>query len=185
MSISSLNSLAAMAARPVGNTTPVQPVQRVKQIEREDQPKTLPQEPVQDPDEYTQAPPKPSAGLYYVGQDEEGQRQIFFDAPSDTPNAQNAPEDAQDKEAYAAPAAPKKADKSETLTTDTDKVDAEIRRLRNRQSELKQQVNQAANDPERQAELQKKLNQAENELRAKDNDAYRRQNAQYTEGTPF
>lgn len=177
MSISSLNSLAAMAARPVGNTTPVQPVQRVKQIEREDQPKTLPQEPVQDPDEYTQAPPKPSAGLYYVGQDEEGQRQIFFDAPSDTPNAQNAPEDAQDKEAEAAP--------SETLTTDTDKVDAEIRRLRNRQSELKQQVNQAANDPERQAELQKKLNQAENELRAKDNDAYRRQNAQYTQGTPF
>lgn len=181
--ISSLNSLASLATRPVGNTQPVQPVQRVKQIEREDQPQKLPKTPAQDPDQYTQAPPKPSAGLYYVGQDEEGQRKIFFDEPTDGAKAPEAPKAAEAPEAV--PAADKKdGQKANTLTTNTDKVDAEIRQLRNKQSKLQQQVNQTA-DPDRKAELQKKLNQAESELRTKDNDSYRRQNAQYTEGTPF
>lgn len=65
-------------------------------------------------------------------------------------------------------------------TVSTDKVDSEIKKLKEQRQATKQQLNQAEN-PEEKATLQKKLANIEMELQAKDNDAYRKQNATYTE----
>ena len=62
--------------------------------------------------------------------------------------------------------------KSTTLSTD--KVDAEIRKLKLRKAQLEQQITTAANPN---ADLQRQLTQIDNELRLKDNDTYRKQNA--------
>lgn len=61
--------------------------------------------------------------------------------------------------------------------TNTDKVDREIKHLREKQKQLQQQIKSAYGDEEKVKELQKKLAQVESELMQKDNDTYRRQNS--------
>ena len=65
---------------------------------------------------------------------------------------------------------------SSSTTTDTDKVDQEIERLKQKRNELSQSV-QKETDMRRREELQKQLSQVEQELAQKDNDNYRRQQA--------
>ncbi|MBR3748014.1 MAG: hypothetical protein IKN27_13745 [Selenomonadaceae bacterium] len=64
--------------------------------------------------------------------------------------------------------------KKESTTADTDKVDAEIRKLKLKKSQIEQKISSEANPNE---DLQRQLAQIENELRRKDNDTYRRANA--------
>lgn len=66
---------------------------------------------------------------------------------------------------------PKKA------TTNTDKVDREIEKLKEQKKQLEQQIKAASGDAEKVKELEKKLAQVEGELSQKDNDTYRRRNA--------
>lgn len=87
-------------------------------------------------------------GLYRVGQDEDGRRKIFFDDPKKT---------------------------EEKCVADTDQVDREIKRLKEKRQQLEQQIRSASGDPEKVQELERKLAQVENELSQKDNDTYRRQ----------
>lgn len=91
---------------------------------------------------------KQSAGLYRLAHDEDGTPRIEFDRPEDTVET----------------------------TINTDAVDQEIQALKKKQETLKQQLNAAA-DPAEAENLEKQLAQTESELRQKDNDAYRRQNA--------
>lgn len=93
---------------------------------------------------------KPS-GLYRVGTDENGNRKVFFDDP-------------------------KKAGKpAEKCTGNTDMVDREIKRLKEKKQQLEQQIQSAAEDEQKVKELEEKLAQVESELSQKDNAAYRRQ----------
>lgn len=142
-------------------------------------------------DAYTPSMPedRQPTGLYKVVPDEEGKPTIEFDdprkqqepdklldslkanrlQPSDEPPAkENGP---------ARSSAPEK--EPEICTTNTDKVDREIRMLKDKAEQVEQQL-RAASGTEREEALEKQLRQLENELRQKDNDGYRRQNALVT-----
>ncbi|MBR1740505.1 MAG: hypothetical protein IJ733_01295 [Lachnospiraceae bacterium] len=66
--------------------------------------------------------------------------------------------------------------KTNSTTTNTDRVDKEIERLKEKKQKIEQQI-RATEDDTRKAALQIQLRQIEMELSEKDNDAYRRQNA--------
>lgn len=71
-------------------------------------------------------------------------------------------------------------DDPKKCTTNTDKVDREIKKLKEQKQQLEQKINAAAGDEEKVKELEKKLSQVEGELSKKDNDTYRRQNAVFS-----
>lgn len=73
-----------------------------------------------------------------------------------------------------------KKDGGEEVTASTDKVDAEIKKLKEKKAKLEQEIARAQDDPEKLEKLQKQLDQVENELRVKDTDSYRRQHMQIT-----
>ena len=138
-------------------------------------------------------------GLYWVGQDENGNRKIFFDDPK--AGHANGMED-RSKEGEDSQGKP-----AEKCVANTDKVDREIEKLKEKKQQLKQQIQSASGEEtpigypfmpsgdnketpigypfmpsgnkeeSKIRELEKKLAQVENELRQKDNDTYRRQNA--------
>lgn len=122
--------------------------------------------PVQAPDEYT---PEDKAahepiGLYRVVQ-EDGVPKVQFDDPE---KKAQGPESAPEKE-------PEK-EVSDVTVTDTDKVDREIERLKEKQESLAQQVGREQ-DPQRREQLERQLAQVDRELAQKDNDTYRKQHA--------
>lgn len=94
-------------------------------------------------------------GIYRRGQDENGNPKILYDDPKKT---------------------------EEKCTGDTDRVDREIRALKEKVKQLRQQIKAAAGDEEKVKELEQKLAQAEGELGRKDNDTYRKQNMDITNG---
>ncbi len=100
---------------------------------------------------------KKPTGLYRVEQDENGKRKIFYDNPKVSGDSQGKP--------------------AEKCVANTDKVDREIKKLKEEKQQLEQQIRSALGDEKKIRELEKKLAQVENELSQKDNDAYRRQNA--------
>ena len=121
-------------------------------------------------------------GLYRVGQDENGNRKIFFDDPK----AGHAKEQDDRSEKNEDGKAPKVGGDSqgkpaEKCVTNTDKVDREIKKLKEKKQQLEQQIQSASEDEKKIRELEKKLAQVENELSQKDNDTYRRQNASVSE----
>ena len=61
----------------------------------------------------------------------------------------------------------------------TDKVDAEIQKLKVKRSQLEQKISSTQNPDEN---LQKQLAQIENELRQKDNDTYRKSHTKFSTG---
>lgn len=61
----------------------------------------------------------------------------------------------------------------------TDKVDAEIQKLKAKKAQLEQKISSAQNPD---VNLQKRLAQIENELHQKDNDTYRKAHAQFFNG---
>lgn len=75
---------------------------------------------------------------------------------------------------------PKKAE--ETCTGNTDRVDREISKLKERVKQLEQQIRAAGGDERKVRELEEKLTRAMEELGRKDNDTYRRQNMDITNG---
>ena len=75
--------------------------------------------------------------------------------------------------------APKKDSSEEVTVASTDKVDAEIERLKAKQTQLLQKISSTRNPD---ADLQRQLAQIENELRQKDNDTYRRQHTEFSTG---
>ncbi len=116
---------------------------------------------------------KPS-GLYRIGQDEDGRKKVFFDDPKRSDSADG------NEQPKVKPDAPEKPEEKK-CTGNTDKVDREIRKLKEKKKQLEQQIKEASGDDKKVKELEKKLAQVENELSQKDNDAYRRQHSTFTE----
>ncbi len=74
----------------------------------------------------------------------------------------------------------KAADKSsERVTGSTDKVDAEIRKLKKQLSELETRL-ASEQDPAKCKELEKQISALKDELKKKDNDAYRREHTEFS-----
>lgn len=127
---------------------------------------------------------KPS-GLYRLGQDEDGRKKVFFDDPKKAGKADgdenpkvepdNSDKNKDSKQPKINSDNPEKP--AEKCTTNTDKVDREIEKLKEKQQQLEQQIKSVSGDEEKVKELEKKLAQVESELSQKDNDTYRRQNA--------
>lgn len=67
----------------------------------------------------------------------------------------------------------------ELTKANTDKVDAEIQKLKLKKAQIEQKISSAQNPD---ANLQKQLAQIENELRQKDNDSYRKAHAKFSNG---
>lgn len=111
---------------------------------------------------------KPS-GMYRIGQDENGNPKVLYDDPK---KASGADKNGQPKVGADSP----KKD-AEKCTTNTDKVDREIKKLKEQKQQLEQQIKAASGDEEKVKELEKKLSQVEAGLSRKDNDTYRQQNA--------
>lgn len=121
-------------------------------------------------DTYEAQPPQQSAGVYQVTHDENGRRIIQVDESCET--AQEQPK-------------AKPQDESEKpnivkTTVNTDKVDKEIEKLKQTQTQLEQKI-AAAKGPKEKEKLEAQLAQVNAELKAKDNDTYRQQHMEITE----
>lgn len=133
---------------------PMEPLKQQEQAERaaeEGAPEHSANLPNQD--RYVSSEEPTALGLYQPKRTAEGDPVIAYDRPAEK--------------------------SSPSCTANTDRVEAEIKRLKQKKAELQQQIAQAANDPERQSRLQKQLSQIESELLAKDNDSYKRQHTQF------
>lgn len=146
-----------------------------------------PKEPVQQRkpvlDEYVPEEPREPYGRYWPGRDADGQPKIFFDDPERAAGASQPPEPVPEAGQPDAPRAdgPEKKDgeDEENCVCDTGKVDREIERLKKQRQELEQRLN-TETDERRAKDLERRLSQIEQELQQKDNDAYRRQHADFT-----
>ena len=103
-------------------------------------------------------------------------RNVLAEGRTEERRASGSPEGAEEKRASASP---EKSEKTEECTTNTDKVDREIRELRKKKKELEQKLARS-DDPEEKKRLETQLQQTERELQMKDNDSYRRSHAQYS-----
>lgn len=130
---------------------------------------------------------KPS-GLYRVGQDENGNRKIYYDDPKKADKADGQenlrvkPEDSEEGNDGALKAKLGQPEDSEKKCVgSTDQVDREIRELKAKKQQLEQQLQSAEGDDGKVKDLEKKLAQVESELSRKDNDTYRKQHSQFTD----
>lgn len=115
------------------------------------------------------------SGLYRLEQDGDGNRKIVFDDPEKTKKA------GQEKQPQAASDGPEKS--AERCVGDTGKVDREIKKLKEKQKQLEQQLQsaQAAGNEKKVRELEKKLAQVQSELSQKDHDTYRRNHTSFSQ----
>ena len=127
----------------------------------------------QNRDEYisSEKSEKKPTGLYRVGQDPKA---VHANA-----KAQRSREGEDGKEPKASGDSQGKP--AEKCVANTDRVEREIRKLKEKKQQLEQQIQSVSGDEKKIRELEKKLAQVENELSRKDNDTYRRQNASVSE----
>ena len=154
-------------------------------------------------DEFIKSADKPeaSAGTYRYEMDENGKQVITFDRPDSSSKSEAVEEennqekdDTQSKEAEGSAAQSGKPAKSggpqksggsqgETkCTVNTDKVDAEIKKLKEEKKQIEQKLKNLQGNEEKRKELETRLNEINTELSIKDSDAYRKQNASTTYG---
>lgn len=127
-------------------------------------------------------------GLYQVGQDENGNRKIFYEDPNKSAKTdegkqagvkENSPENSKDSRQQNVNG-DSAGEAEEKCIGNTDKVEREIRKLKEQKQQLERQLQSADGDEKKVRELEKKLAQVENELSQKDTEAYRRQNTVFT-----
>lgn len=122
-------------------------------------------------DEYIKSDQEISGvGIYSMEKDEKGNPIIAFTSPDKVPEEDHEP---------IKPLLQAEKPEMGKCTVNTDRVDAEIKKLQEKLAEIQQKVEQAKS-PEEKAELERQLAKVEMELQAKDNDAYRKQNSTYT-----
>ncbi len=126
------------------------------------------------------------AGLYRIGQDEQGRRKIFYEKPEKSSEDAQKPQESPDVPKKDGDKKPLEASgenegkPAEICIGNTDKPDREIRKLKEKEKQLEQQINAAGDDEKKIRELEKKLAQVQSELSRKDNDTYRRQHTTFT-----
>ena len=104
-------------------------------------------------------------GIYRPGRDDKGNPKIdYVDPQSDGPTKPDK-----------CNKMPVNSEKSESTTINTDKVDREIEKLKEKKARLEQELHTA--EESRKKEIEKELQQIEMELMQKDNDTYRLQGA--------
>lgn len=135
-------------------------------------------------DTYIPGQAEPPSGRYWIGRGEDGSPEVRFDGPVPQSPAPDHPEPPEGPEPDAAEppeaeGAPGRGRKAECCTGNTDAVDREIERLKQKKACLEQQLN-AEPDGQKRETLERRLEQVENELRQKDNDAYRRLHTRFS-----
>ena len=125
---------------------------------------------------------KEPVGLDRIGQDENGGRKIFFDDPDKADRADGKEEPKAEKADGKKPKVDgdSQGKPAEVCIGNTDKVDREIEKLKEKKRELEQQIRSASGDERKIQELEKKLAQVEQELSQKDNDTYRKQHSEFS-----
>ena len=125
---------------------------------------------------------KEPVGLYRIGQDENGGRKIFFEDPDKADRADGKEEPKAEKADGKKPKVDgdSQGKPAEVCIGNTDKVDREIKKLKEKKRELEQQIRSASGDERKIQELEKKLAQVEQELSQKDNDTYRKQHSEFS-----
>lgn len=176
-----ISGVSTGAVQPLTTAEKMMGASKVQKPEEEAQGRQL--KPVMD--EYVPEEPQEPSGRYWMGKDEDGQPKIYFDDPERAADAPKQPEDAPEAEEpdsadQGAKGPEGKKDKGETWECNTDKVDREIEKLKKKQQELKQRLN-TETDEAKIKDLEHQLAQVEQELKQKDSDTYRRQNAAYTQ----
>lgn len=127
------------------------------------------------------------AGLYRIGQDENGRRKILYDDPKavrgDGKEAPGADADRFGEDAGGKEPKVSGNDRGEPekCVGDTNAVDREIRKLREKKQQLEQQLHSVSGDEKKIRELKNELAQVEQELSQKDNDSYRRQHTAFSQ----
>ena len=160
--------------------------EKAKEADKTEEAKTA-DEAFKPKDEYVKSGRKPT-GLYRVEQDENGNRKIFFEDPAKSKEAgeKEQPKVKEDdskgsrdsRQPNVKGKNPKKPE--EKCIANTDKVDREIEKLKEKKRQITQQIQSASGDEKKVRELERKLAQVENELSQKDNDTYRRQHTSIT-----
>lgn len=133
-----------------------------------------PAAPASKQDEYISAEQQESTkpkGIYSLTKDRNGNPRIAYDDPKGTRRA--VPDTSAD------PAGTKKPT-AEKCTANTDRVDSEIKMLKQEQQKIRQQLNQEVEDSDKRAVLEQRLASVESELKTKDNDSYRKQHTAFT-----
>ena len=159
MLISGVSTGAVQPLETTGKAQGASKVQRPQEETQDRQPKPV-------MDEYVPEEPQEPFGRYWVGKDEDGQPRIYFDDPE---RAEDAPEQPKGKK-----------DKDEVWECNTDKVDREIEKLKEKRQELEQCLN-TETDEAKIKELESQMTQVEMEVEQKDNDTYRKQNSIFTQ----
>lgn len=138
------------------------------------------------PDRDTYTPGIPEAqptGRYWPVRDEAGRLAVGRDLPvpakETRPDPPARPAAEEGPAAGEKPAREEKSAEEERCTVNTDRVDREIKRLKEQKAALNRQL-QRTRDPAGQQRLQQRLEQIEASLRQKDNDAYRRRHAVFS-----
>lgn len=137
-----------------------------------------------------------SSGLYQLKKDGNGRQKIVVDSPVSSEKKEQAVVAGKKKSDANLPKAVSKQNKDgdktndpvksedkkkdTKLTVNTDKVDAEIEKLKEKKQQIVQKLENVKDNEEKRKILEMQLLQIESELSAKDNDAYRKQNATYT-----
>ena len=135
-------------------------------------------------DEYVPEEPREPSGRYWLGKDGDGQPKIHFDDPERTADAPqkpgaDVPEEEPDPTDQAVKGPEKKERKEERWEGNTDKVDREIKELKQKKKELESRLRTETNEAQAEA-LEKELANVERELSQKDNDSYRRQHTVFS-----
>lgn len=157
-----------------------------------------PSQPKGSQDEYIPSVDKPEkgSGVYRLEKDENGNKKVTVDRPATEDGQTEEQAESQVKNEESSEPAGKqqeggdkpmksggapKSDDEDTLTTvSTDSVDAEIKKLKKRRTQLQKQLQNAQGDEDQRKSIEKQLAQVNSEIASKDNDAYRKQNATYT-----
>ena len=176
-----ISGVSTGAVQPLTTAEKVLGASKVQKPEEEAQGRQL--KPVMD--EYIPKKPQEPSGRYWMGRDEDGQPKIYFDDPERVADAPEQPVDAPEAEdpdpaGQGAKGPEGKKDKGETWECNTDKVDREIEKLKKKQQELEQRLN-SETDEAKIKDLERQLSPVEQELKQKDSDTYRKQNAVYTQ----
>lgn len=136
-------------------------------------------------DEYVRGETPEPSGRYWPARDADGRPAACFDSPERADAAPAAEQEraSSDPDKPDETAGPAKQEEPEGGTkrcaVSTDRVDREIEALKKQKAELEKQLRAASDDAEAKA-LQTRLDRIERELTQKDNDAYRREHAEYT-----
>lgn len=155
--------------QPIQNNTTYPTVQEINETQKQkpaantndNTTKKQQNKPIQDEYIPSDKEAKQAIGLYQLKYSQDGSPKISFDNPR--------------KKA----ADNKEAKQEEKCTGNTDKVEQEIRKLKEEKKQLEQKLH-TASDSKKVKELEQQLAKVEQELQQKDNDTYRRQHTVFS-----